>query len=80
MNKNDRRRLILALVATGGMRSHRDLRTALAGRGVAVAQGTLSRDLKALGLSKGRNGWTGAREATAVAAVQALKTAFFLLS
>jgi transcriptional regulator of arginine metabolism len=47
-----RRRAILALVGEGGVRSQEDLQRRLRRRGIAVAQPTLSRDLKALGLAK----------------------------
>jgi len=47
-----RRRAILALVGHGGVRSQEDLQRRLRRRGIAVAQPTLSRDLKALGLAK----------------------------
>ncbi|HKW92383.1 MAG TPA: hypothetical protein VJX92_10825, partial [Methylomirabilota bacterium] len=45
-----RRREILAVVGEGGVRSQEDLQRRLRRRGFAVAQPTLSRDLKALGL------------------------------
>ena len=47
-----RRRAILALVDEGGVRSQEDLQRRLKRRGIEVAQPTLSRDLKALGLAK----------------------------
>jgi transcriptional regulator of arginine metabolism len=49
---NRRRRAILALVDEGGVRSQEDLQRRLRRRGIEVAQPTLSRDLKALGLAK----------------------------
>jgi len=47
-----RRRAILALVDEGGVRSQEDLQRRLRRRGIEVAQPTLSRDLRALGLAK----------------------------
>ena len=52
-----RRRAILALVGEGGVRSQADLRRRLRRRGFSVAQPTLSRDLKALGLAKAPAGY-----------------------
>jgi transcriptional regulator of arginine metabolism len=52
-----RRREILALVGAGGVRSQEDLQRRLRRRGIAVAQPTLSRDLKALGLAKTPTGY-----------------------
>jgi transcriptional regulator of arginine metabolism len=51
-NGGRRRRAILALVGEGDVRSQEDLQRRLRRRGIAVAQPTLSRDLKALGLAK----------------------------
>src|SRR5262245_43906765 len=47
-----RRSEILRLVEAGGLRSQEAIRRGLRQRGIAVAQPTLSRDLKALGLAK----------------------------
>jgi transcriptional regulator of arginine metabolism len=47
-----RRREILALVGQGGVRSQEELQRRLRRRGIAVAQPTLSRDLRTLGLAK----------------------------
>jgi len=47
-----RRREILALVGAGGVHSQEELQRRLRRRGIAVAQPTLSRDLKTLGLAK----------------------------
>lgn len=55
-----RRREILALVGRGGVRSQEDLQRRLRRRGIAVAQPTLSRDLKALGLAKTPSGYVTA--------------------
>jgi transcriptional regulator of arginine metabolism len=55
-----RRRAILALVGEGGVRSQEDLQRRLRRRGIRVAQPTLSRDLKALGLAKTPTGYVAA--------------------
>jgi transcriptional regulator of arginine metabolism len=47
-----RRSEIVRLVQAGGLRSQEDIRRGLRQRGIAVAQPTLSRDLKVLGLAK----------------------------
>ena len=47
-----RRNEILKLVQGGSIRSQEDIQRLLRRRGIAVAQPTLSRDLKALGLAK----------------------------
>lgn len=52
-----RRREILALVGEGGVRSQEELQRRLRRRGIAVAQPTLSRDLKTLGLAKTPTGY-----------------------
>ncbi|HSB43055.1 MAG TPA: arginine repressor [Methylomirabilota bacterium] len=52
-----RRREILALVGRGGVRSQEELQRRLRQRGIRVAQPTLSRDLKALGLAKTPTGY-----------------------
>lgn len=52
-----RRREIVALVGEGGVRSQEDLQRRLRRRGIAVAQPTLSRDLKTLGLAKTPTGY-----------------------
>jgi transcriptional regulator of arginine metabolism len=52
-----RRREILALVGRGGVRSQEELQRRLRHRGIRVAQPTLSRDLKALGLAKTATGY-----------------------
>ena len=55
-----RRRAILAVVSEGGVRSQEDLQRRLRRRGFLVAQPTLSRDLKALGLAKTPTGYVAA--------------------
>ncbi|HEU4438350.1 MAG TPA: hypothetical protein VFT36_03835, partial [Methylomirabilota bacterium] len=59
-----RRRAILALVNEGGVRSQQDLQRRLKRRGIEVAQPTLSRDLKALGLAKTPAGYVTAPAAS----------------
>src|SRR5258705_4779652 len=54
-----RRRAILAVVGEGGVRSQEDLQRRLRRQGIVVAQPTLSRDLKALGLAKAPTGYVG---------------------
>ena len=53
-----RREAILALVRDGGLRSQEELQRRLRARGIAAAQPTLSRDLRALGLAKTATGYT----------------------
>jgi transcriptional regulator of arginine metabolism len=55
-----RRRAILAMVEQGGVRSQEDLQRRLRREGFAVAQPTLSRDLRALGLAKTPSGYVAA--------------------
>ena len=63
-----RRRAILAVVGEGGVRSQEDLQRRLRRRGIMVAQPTLSRDLKALGLAKTPTGYVAASAPTFVPA------------
>src|SRR5260370_12036227 len=63
-----RRRAILAVVGEGGVRSQEDLQRRLRRQGIAVAQPTLSRDLKALGLAKAPTGYVAAPGAAFVPA------------
>lgn len=58
-----RREVILGLVRGGGLRSQEELQRRLRGCGIAVAQPTLSRDLRALGLAKTATGYTLGPEA-----------------
>ena len=53
-----RREAILALVRDGRVRSQEELQRRLRGRGIGVAQPTLSRDVQALGLAKTPAGYT----------------------
>jgi transcriptional regulator of arginine metabolism len=71
-----RRQAILGLVRSGSVRSQEDLQARLRRQGIAVAQPTLSRDLKALGLAKTAAGYhlpsdppTGDGAGTAAAAL-----------
>jgi len=50
--------MILQLVQSGGVRSQRELARLLRGRGIAVAQPTLSRDVRELRLAKTPQGYT----------------------
>ncbi|MBL0927933.1 MAG: arginine repressor [Phycisphaerales bacterium] len=52
-----RRRLIADLLGRRNVSSQEDLRQQLAGHGVRATQGTLSRDLRALGVVKGPQGY-----------------------
>jgi transcriptional regulator of arginine metabolism len=56
-SREARRRSVLELVSKGGIKSQYDLQDALAERGIEVNQGTLSRDIRALGLLKGKDGY-----------------------
>src|SRR4030095_16149449 len=67
-NGNRRRQAILALVDQGGVRSQEDLQRRLKRRGIEVAQPTLSRDLKALGLAKNPSGYVSANAGVFVSA------------
>jgi transcriptional regulator of arginine metabolism len=66
-----RRREILALVGRGGVRSQEDLQRRLRRRGIAVAQPTLSRDLRTLGLAKTATGYVSGPAAGAPAEARA---------
>jgi transcriptional regulator of arginine metabolism len=64
----DRRRgLILAWAQEGRVRSQLELQKDLAALGIQVNQGTLSRDIRALGLLKGPHGYEPPASATAEA-------------
>ena len=54
------------MVGEGGVRSQEDLQRRLRRRGILVAQPTLSRDLKALGLAKTPTGYVAAPAAAFV--------------
>ena len=55
--KARRQRLILSLVESVQVRTHEDLATRLSKRGIVVSQGTLSRDLRELGIVKTADGY-----------------------
>jgi len=57
MSKERRQRLIRRVLDQSPVRSQEDLQAELATKGVAVAQPTLSRDLRELGVVKGPNGY-----------------------
>ena len=56
--KPRRQREILRLIGTGSMRTQDQLSAALADRGIQVSQGTLSRDLRELGVAKAADGYS----------------------
>lgn len=58
MEKQQRHRLIARLVSGGSVRSQEHLRDLLGEQGVRATQGTLSRDLRELGVVKGPSGYT----------------------
>lgn len=55
--KSRRRREILSLIESQAFRTHGRLAEALAARGIAASQGTLSRDLRQLGVVKTAAGY-----------------------
>ena len=55
--KARRQRLILSLVESVQVRTHQDLAAQLSKRGIGVSQGTLSRDLRELGIVKTADGY-----------------------
>ena len=64
-----RRNEIQKLVRGGAVRSQEELQQLLASRGIEVAQPTLSRDLKDLGLAKTRDGYVSPLDAATAAPV-----------
>ncbi len=58
--KSRRQRAILSLIESRPLHTHAELASALAGRGIAASQGTLSRDLRQLGIVKTADGYAGA--------------------
>lgn len=58
MNKSHRHRLIARLVSGSLIRNQEQLRDLLAASGVQATQGTLSRDLRELGVLKSPEGYT----------------------
>lgn len=57
MEKHQRHRLIARLLSSGEIRSQEQLREKLAAEGVQTTQGTLSRDLREMGVVKGPGGY-----------------------
>lgn len=55
--RDERRRRVVELVAGGGVKSQYELQERLAEAGIVVNQATLSRDVRALGLLKGKDGY-----------------------
>jgi len=62
-----RQEVILQLVQGGGVRSQRELARLLRGRGIAVAQPTLSRDVRELRLAKTPDGYAAGAGAAVAA-------------
>lgn len=58
MEKQQRHRLIARIIAAGNLRNQEQLRERLDEEGVRSTQGTLSRDLRELGVVKGPRGYT----------------------
>ena len=57
VSREARLRLVLDLVGQGRIKSQYDLQSALAAHQIVVNQATLSRDVRALGLLKGKDGY-----------------------
>ena len=55
--KSRRQREILKLIESQGLHTHAELLAALQARGIAASQGTLSRDLRQLGVVKTADGY-----------------------
>jgi transcriptional regulator of arginine metabolism len=53
--KPERQRLIVSLISSRSLRTQQELQAALAGAGCEVTQATISRDLRELGVKKGRD-------------------------
>lgn len=56
-SRAERLHLVLELVSQGRIKSQYDIQHELAARGIVVNQATLSRDVHALGLLKGKDGY-----------------------
>ncbi|MDZ4773370.1 MAG: arginine repressor [Planctomycetota bacterium] len=56
-SRSERLHMVLELVSQGHIKSQYDIQHELAARGVVVNQATLSRDVHALGLLKGKDGY-----------------------
>ncbi len=80
--KSRRQREILSLIESQAFRTHGRLAEALAARGIAASQGTLSRDLRQLGVVKTAAGYAAPAEAhgedTARAVLQQLVGQFLV--
>lgn len=75
MVKSRRQREILNLIESRALRTHSELAAALAARGISTSQGTLSRDLRQLGIVKTADGYAAparpqGEDATRIALVQ----------
>ena len=53
--KPERQRLIVSMISSRSLRTQHELQSALAGAGCEVTQATISRDLRELGVKKGRD-------------------------
>jgi transcriptional regulator of arginine metabolism len=53
--KPERQRLIVSLISSRSLRTQQELQSALAGAGCEVTQATISRDLRELGVRKGKD-------------------------
>lgn len=70
--KSRRQREILSLIESQAFRTHGRLAEALAARGIAASQGTLSRDLRQLGVVKTAAGYAAPAEAQGEDAARAV--------
>jgi transcriptional regulator of arginine metabolism len=55
LTKPERQRLIVSMISSTSLRTQHELQSALAGVGCDVTQATISRDLRELGVKKGRD-------------------------
>lgn len=70
--KSRRQREILSLIGSQAFRTHGRLAEALAARGIAASQGTLSRDLRQLGVVKTAAGYAAPAQAQGEDAARAV--------
>lgn len=70
--KSRRQREILSLIESQEFRTHGRLAEALAARGIAASQGTLSRDLRQLGVVKTASGYAAPAQAQGEDAARAV--------
>lgn len=70
--KSRRQREILSLIESQAFRTHGRLAEALAARGIAASQGTLSRDLRQLGVVKTAAGYAAPAQAQGEDAARAV--------